>query len=336
MKKIVLAILLLFSYNAFAKTELSFSFGKESFSSKENIISPTSAGVRGDFYLDDLYHLDFGYDNLGSVAYTNSNKKVKIDRFYTQFSADGDEEYHVVPTLSIGIGLERQKGVKNSTQPFLSLGVGFRYNVSRSFNFLFGTKALWKTDDSVLNYTGSFGLGYMIDNEPVNNEKAGEEVIIPKKKLSIEPRANRVVDKTINQQNCTVSNSFRPSKTQVRVLSPIDKLEAKSAKRNTNRVVMIDDKERAVLESNHTIRKNRRYRVYQSQGYFIQVGAYSKYRPTNTLNKLARSGYHIILRHNRNGVTKALVGPYSSIEVAYRKLPAIKRIVPQAFLYKGN
>ena len=325
MKNITLIFLLFYSI-VFAKTELSVSVGKESFSNKENLISPTSMGIRGDFYLDDLYHLDFGYDNLGSVARKGSSTKIDIDRFYTQFSADGEEEYHVVPTLSIGAGYERQKGLNANSQPFLSLGVGFRYNVSNNFNFVFGTKALWKTDDSVINYTGSFGLGYMLDDEPVNNEKEKEEVIIPKKKLDLTPQKTKVLKK-----KCCIAKSFKPEKTQAKLVPPITDLPTDDTKVGDEPIVL-DDKEMAVKQNTKIVKKSIKPTI--KNGYFIQVGAYQKYRPTAKLNRLAKSGYHIILRH-RGSMTKILLGPYESRDITYKKLNEVKKIVPQAFLYKG-
>jgi len=50
---------------------------------------------------------------------------------------------------------------------------------------------------------------------------------------------------------------------------------------------------------------------------------------------LANSGYHIILRHQGN-ITKALVGPYNSRAEALKVLPKVKKVVPQAFIYKGK
>ncbi len=319
MRKIIITIIVLSCY-IFAKTEVSLLFGKNSFSGKENIVSPTSVGIRGDIYLDDLYHIDFGYDALGSVAYTNSNEKVKINRFYTQFSADGEEEYHVVPTLSIGAGFERQKGSSVAkSKPFLSLGIGFRYNISNNFNFVLGTKALWKTSDSAINYNGNVGLGYLFVDEPINNEKsAGEEVIIPKKRLDISTR----------KANSTMSKEIGLSKMEAPV---VDLSQAMRVNSQKNRDI-IDDKQRVLISNNY--QKRRKY-INKSSSYFIQVGAYSKYRPTSTLNKLAKKGYHIILRHNRNGITKILVGPYRTKNEALKRLTTIKRVVPQAFLYKG-
>ena len=72
-----------------------------------------------------------------------------------------------------------------------------------------------------------------------------------------------------------------------------------------------------------------------SSGVYIQVAAFSINRPTKILDRLANRGYHIILRHQGN-ITKVLVGPYSSRAKALKVLPRVKKVVPQAFIYKGN
>lgn len=330
MRKIVL-ILFLFSISSLiAKTEVSITVGKEKFSSKENLESATSLGIRSDFYLDDLYHLDFGYDNLGSVDRKNSNDSISIDRFYGQFSADGDEEYHVVPTLSIGLGYEKQSGSNTNSQAYLLFGVGFRYNVSNNFNFVLGTKALLKTDDSGVDYSGNFGVGYLFGIEPVNNsEEKQEEVIIPKKKLDIPPVK---VNEPVANKNCCISTMFKSEKRQIRVAPPVTDIPIED-KNSVEDTPIIDDKEMIVGESfskrDRVSRKN-----YINRGYFIQVGAYTQYKPVTMLNKLARNGYHIILRH-MGSMTKVLVGPYGSREIAYQKLKKVKKIVPTAFMYKG-
>ena len=331
MRKIVLILFLFSISNLFAKTEVSMTVGKEKFSSKENLESTTSLGVRSDFYLDDLYHLDFGYDNLGSVERKNSNDSISIDRFYGQFSADGEEEYHVVPTLSIGLGYEKQDGLDANSQAFLLFGVGFRYNVSNNFNFVLGTKALLKTDDSGVDYSGNFGVGYLFGIEPVNNSKEEqEEVIIPKKKLDIPPVQ---VNEQKVDKNCCVSTMFKPQKRQIKVAPPITDIPLEDKGVNED-IPVIDDKEMIVGRESFFKRDRVRSKNYINKGYFIQVGAYTQYKPVKMLNKLARNGYHIILRH-MGPMTKVLVGPYESREIAYQKLKKVKKIVPTAFLYKG-
>jgi len=314
-RKILLSILM--ATSMFAKTELSLSIGTNSFDNDEALDTATTLGVRGDFYLDDLYHLDLGYDNLGDVTFENTNNSIKIERFYTQFSADGAEEYHVVPTLSIGAGYEKQKGDYADSEPFISLGIGFRYNVSNSFNFLLGTKALWKTSSRDINYHTTFGIGYLIDEEPANNEqKDVEEVIIPKKKLSI-PELHSPAPVVVKKEPVVIDTkeaAVEPVSTS-QTLPPPPAMEVPAI--STVKVASAAP------------------RSIKATGYFIQVAAYTKYRPTSMLDRLAQNGNRIILRH-QGRVTKALVGPFASEEEAQRALYKVKKIAKGAFIYKGN
>ncbi len=314
-----LALTLALATSILAKTELSLNLGTNSFAGDEHLKSSTSLGVRGDFYLDDLYHIDFGYDDLGSVAIKDTTKEIKINRFYTQFSADGEEEYHVVPTMSVGVGYEKQKGELSDSQPFVSAGVNFRYNISNSFNFLLGTKALWKTSSRDVNFHTTFGVGMMLGNEPVNNQEEVQEVKVPDKKLDISTQfsANEVAQLTTPPTEVTLA---RDSKEIV-------------VSNEQNSVVEPASVQQTVVKAPTVVETQPK--VVTTSGYFVQVGAYSKNRPTAMLTRLSRSGNHIILRHN-GSITKALVGPFRSEKEARRALRKVKKVARGAFIYKGN
>ena len=311
----------LFATALFAKTELSLNLGTNSFAGDEELDSATSLGIRGDFYLDNLYHIDLGYDNLGDVNIKNSTKKLKIDRIYTQFSADGEEEYHVVPTMSVGVGYENQKGDLSDSQPFVSAGVNFRYNISNSFNFLLGTKALWKTSSRDVNFHTTFGVGMMLGNEPVNNEEQIQNVQIPEQKLDI-------------------STQFSPSEVSQLTTPPTEVDLAKDSKE----IVVSSSDDIVTPPQNTPVISNQIVQqpvsmqtsptVVKTTGYYIQVAAYSKNQPTSLLTKLSKRGNHVILRHN-GSITKALVGPFDSDSQARRALKKVKRVAKGAFIYKG-
>ncbi len=317
--KRTLVLTTLLATSLFAKTELSLNLGTNSFADDEKLESATSLGVRGDFYLDPLYHLDFGYDDLGSVKINNLSNTIKIKRFYTQFSADGEEEYHIVPTMSFGVGYEKQKGKLSDSQPFVSAGVNFRYNISNSFNFLLGTKALWKTSSRDVNFHTTFGVGMMLGNEPVNNQEEIQEVKVPEKKLDISTQfsANEVTQLTTPPTEVSLASDNK----EIEVSSTPNSVVAPMIQQP--RVV----RQATVVETQP--------KILTTKGYFVQVGAFSKSRPTAMLTRLSRKGNHIILRHNGN-ITKALVGPYSSESQARIALRKVKRVAKGAFLYKAN
>ena len=389
-KKVFIFILLNISTFLFAKTELSINVGTNSFASKEGLNSATSLGIRGDFYLDNLYHLDFGFDNFDDVKCKNSDDTATIKRLYTQFSADGEEEYHVVPSLSVGAGYERQdySDDTNAWEPFLSLGIGFRYNLSRAFNFLLGSKVLWKTHSRSINYHTTFGVGYLIDDAPVNNEDAieAQEVVIPSKKLQINNQYSKYSTSTTSNtyqtksyqvpQNMSISKMFSPASSQPQNTSSTTNTLQRSYTQTSpvnqqpvNQQIIvssqnipqtsipqtqvqtqiiedepIDAKTAATLAYPQpvTISKRASYqnqRAYTKYGqgggtkYYIQVAAFSRFKPTSLLDRLYNRGYKIILRH-QGGVTKALIGPYFSEYEAQKAKIQIRVIAPRAFIYK--
>ncbi len=334
-RKVVFSLFLLTSL--FAKAELSLNVGTNSFAGGENLESATSLGIRGDFYLDGLYHIDVGYDDLGHVKRKNSSQSVKVSRLFAQFSADGEEEYHVVPSMSVGVGYEKQSGESSDSQPFISAGVNFRYNVTNSLNFLLGTKALWKTSGRDVNFHTTFGVGYLIGEEPVNNQEEiqrVEEIKIPDRKLDIKTQfSNQIVTNQPNSQN------FSPIATSNQELPPPNELSLAQAPKET---IVKNSYENGILPPPTTVEAPKYVPVksdynqnINSKNYFIQVAAYSKYQPTSLLTRLANLGNHIILRH-QGSITKALVGPYSSEYQARAALRRIKPIARSAFIYKGN
>jgi len=321
-RKIVLGLLL--ATSLIAKTELSINLGKNSYDSDENLKSATTLGIRGDFYLDNIYHIDLGYVYLGDNYSKDTSIKpsVEIHRFYSQFSADGEEEYHVVPTLSVGLGYEYQDGYNEDSHPYLSLGVGFRYNISQSFNFLLGTKALVKMSTRDINYHTTFGMGYLIDEAPANNEDiSGEEIIIPKQKL-------KVPEVVVPEQKI-----FRPAVVDSKVKS-VEVPEVVDSQMQVASTPTVTQVTTPPQEEVIQIENTKRY-VAPSSAVYIQVAAFSKYKPTSLLDRLASSGNHIILRH-QGSLTKALVGPFNSKEEALNALAKVKKIAPRAFIYKGN
>jgi len=256
-----------------------------------------------------------------------SNSSLKIHRIYTQFSADGEEEYHVVPTMSVGVGYEKQKGDLSESQPFVSVGVGFRYNVSNNFNFLLGTKALWKTSTRDVNFHTTFGVGYLLGEEPVNNSES-EVVTIPKEVVNIKQEFNpqevsQVVqvptEVTLASDNKSVAVSQIPQQTTVVNVTP----SIQSVQQNITpppAQVQVQPLQTKVVS-----------RPAIQSGYFIQVAAYTKNQPTSLLTRLSKSGNHVVLRHN-GSITKALVGPYSSERSARAALRKVKRVARGAFL----
>lgn len=318
MKKVLLVAMVVSSL--FAKTNVSLNIGNTNFDTKELLDSGTTLGIRGDFYLDNLYHIDLGLDSVKDVKFEDGSGSTDIKRIYTQFSADGEEEYHVVPYMGVGLGYEKvgDESDELKDQPYISANIGFRYNISNSFNFLLDGKALWKTSTRNINYVTSFGIGYMIDEQPINTQLQAQEIIIPTQKLEI-------------QEPVTVSSTFRtpepivkdykqlsvaPQPLHIKPLAPV----IQQPQTHQQPVIVAKPVSNMTPET--------------VGGTYIQVAAYKQYQPRALLSKLTRLGNKVIIRRTSSG-KKALIGPYRTRGEAQKALLNIKKVTRSAFIYKG-
>ncbi len=71
--------------------------------------------------------------------------------------------------------------------------------------------------------------------------------------------------------------------------------------------------------------------------YFIQLAAYSKYKPSKLILKLQEHGYKTTIKSAKRGDKKVnllLVGPYLSRGEAQKNLPFLKDVERNAFICK--
>ena len=71
--------------------------------------------------------------------------------------------------------------------------------------------------------------------------------------------------------------------------------------------------------------------------YYVQLGVYAQTDPRALVRKARKRGFHINIRHIQRGGKKMkliLAGPYNSKMQAKRKLPGLRKIVPDAFIIR--
>lgn len=116
----------------------------------------------------------------------------------------------------------------------------------------------------------------------------------------------------------------------------LDKI-AKKLKAQSNDEVEVKDtqqEEVKILPKPKIIAKEKPT-VGKKEVYFIQVGAFSKYKPNKKfLNSIKKLGYEYSY-HKVNNINKVLVGPFSSLREANNAKKVLRsKVVPGAFLVK--
>ncbi len=124
-------------------------------------------GVRASAYEDEFYGFQFSYMYGGDIGYLGSNDKTDLHRFYTGIVLDGEEEYSITPSLTLGFGYEVLSDpiATEQSQGFLSSGVGFRFHLIDYINISFETKAILKINSEDLDFVTNLGLGVMLDED---------------------------------------------------------------------------------------------------------------------------------------------------------------------------
>jgi hypothetical protein len=313
--KIILLVLISFTTLAFAKVNFSIGTASNMFDDLEWDDEVTTIGVRGDFYLDQLYHIDLGYENLGSYEFSNLSQSTDIQRFYTQFTSDGEEEYSIVPSVGFIAGYELTSDdiSEFKSQPYLGLGLGFRYNFVNNFNILLDGKALWKTDTKNVNYNIGLNAGYMFDTDSVNNknqiETKKEELIIPKHKLTLD----RKKQPKINTQHTTINKIFPPKKVN---MYPI----------NNHPNIYMQQKDINTVQ----YAQKKRYSKTRTPQKYIQLASTKKV-PTKLIKKLRNFGFNAKAKKYQGNI-KTIIGPFKSNVEAKKTLWKVRRVVKGAFI----
>ncbi len=342
MKKISLLSLTLFcAITLFAKEPV-FTyhaggyFGKNFADTNSMMRDDTLYGIRGTVMLTPFYGINVGYERMDKIDIKDSGSTIDLQRLYTQIEVDGEEQYHVVPYITIGMGYEFLSndivinGKKHDvSQAFLSGGLGFRYNFIPELSIFAEGNTIWKIDTSDVDYTALLGLMYHINATTCDDTYVTE-------RMNEKPQERNVIHVG------SVNN-----------LSGWDKPGSKAAlskKPKVTKSVIIDEKpQKAVkivqkltspkVKKSYKVKYPVAKKAHKTSGaYYISVGAFrTKSGLLSVQKKLKKADIpYNTKKGSKTALTYVVVGPFDTRSKARKKLSAVKRVQSDAYIAKLN
>ncbi len=341
-------------------------FGKNSFAKDSSMKDNTIFGIRATAYDSDVfrYGLQVGYESALHTKYESRSStsliaETDIHRFFVNMIVDGEEEYNVVPYLLFGAGYEflsDELSNMDVSQGFAQTGLGFRYNITRSLNVALEGRGLGKFDTRDIDFIFSGAIGYMFGNQRPSpkvigfkNEIKNSPTPSPKPILISAPLTVPVVAEIDNRpvyeenQDIDLSMTVAPiveTKPKSIVVQDVDLVE------ESGKIVVFDDFETTQNLEEIVFEEDIAKQVpsssipsYSNSGqFYVQMGAYKSRHSANLVSKLRNHGYNNTLIHTTaskgRDLNLILVGPYLSKSEVKKVQRKLKRINPQAFIYK--
>ncbi len=165
-----------------------------------------------------------------------------------------------------------------------------------------------------------FSMKYL--NPPMEGD------VMAQKEVKLEPKEddNNLFEKLEVKESSKVSDKFK---------NVINNLKTN----NKTKEIQKEKKEEIISPTQTrptSIAKKKEVNAFIQKGYYVQVGAFYKLAPSDTLlNKVKQSGYSYFLyktKINNSSYTKVVIGPYENKKEAISKLPDIKKIEPDAYI----
>ena len=345
MKKISLLILLSFGISQlFAEATPPFTyhvgghFGQNFTDKNSKMRDDALYGIRGTVMLTPFYGLNIGYDRIDKIDIKDSGSTIDLQRIYGQIEVDGEEQYHVVPYITIGAGYEILSsdvvvaGHKHDvSQGFISGGLGFRYNFIPELSIFTEGNFLWKTDTTDVSYNILAGLQYHINATTCDKTYVTD-------RLNEKPQERNVLH--VGAVN-NLSNWKKPKvKPVLRKPVPVQK---RVQKISPAKVTVKKTKKSVVVKPVTKIKKNKKstaHKTYKKRAvsgvYYISMGVFkTKKGLRQMIAKLERADVPYILRDiPSKRRTYVLVGAYPNISKAKKDLVKLKRIQRDAYIRK--
>jgi cell division septation protein DedD len=359
--------------NKYQPYQSTITVGKNSFAKDSKMRDSTVFGIRATAYDGDIfrYGLQLGYEcaidtKYDEVESTSSTTKTDMHRLFVNMLVDGEEEYNVVPYLLFGLGYEYLSDElykQDVSQGFAQTGLGFKYNITRSLNLALEGRVLGKFDTRDVDFIFSGGLGYMFGNNtsskkiigfnsskkknPVpSTSKRPSSIVVPSLVNNVSTTPKEINEREVvysDEQNIDLSMTVAPT---VEVKPASIKTKKIDLVENSREMVVFDDfestknLEEVVFEEDRA--KNNTPHVnqsYSNQGqFYVQMEAYRNRYSGGIVSKLRNSGYNNTLIHTSassgRDLHRVLVGPYLTKNSARKVQKKLKRINPQAFIYK--
>jgi len=309
-------------------------FGQNFADSSSKMRDNALYGIRGTVMLTPFYGLNFGIDRLDSIDVKESASTIDVTRFYAQIEVDGEEQYHVVPYITMGAGYEMLSsdivvdGHKyDVSQAYLSAGLGFRYNFIPELSFYVEGNGLWKTDTTDIDTNILAGFVYHVNATTCDDtyvterlhEKPEERTKLHVGKVNALSGWKKLSDK----RESVRTNSF---------LKPAHKSAPRAEKKITKVKPVVTAKKKVIKAKRHTKKHSAHTAV--NGGYYILLGAYKTKSALNTmLRKLDKKGISYMLRDNQSKkLTYVMVGAYANLTKAKKALYKLRRIQPDAYI----
>ena len=292
-------------------------------------------GIRGTVMLTPFYGINIGYERLNSIDIKESASTIDVDRFYGQIEVDGEEQYHVVPYVTLGAGYEMLSsdimvgGKKyDVSQAYISGGLGFRYNFIPELSIYVEGNALWKTDTTDLDTNLVGGLVYHVNATTCDDTYVTERLKErPAERTTLHVGA-------INPVSGWKKSVTVPARTTA-VRKPPFRTAATTVTSDVMAYRNVPFKHSHIKKKAYTRSKSVKTQKFShSGGYYVLLGAYkTKSGLHSMLKKLRKHHVPYMLRDNQSRkLTYVMAGVYPDLHTARKALGKLKKIQPDAYI----
>ncbi len=316
-------------------------FGKNYADSNSKMRDNALYGIRTTVMLTPFYGLSVGYDRMESIDIKESSDTIDAQRYYMQIEVDGEEQYHTVPYITLGVGYEdlsKDVYVQNLTtgvsqkydvsQLYLSGGLGFRYNFIPELSLYAEGNALYKTDTTDVDYTLQAGLLYHL------NATTCDDTYITQR-LHDKPQEHTVL------HTGAVNNLSGWKKPIVQRVKSAKKVQKSYQKKRASKAApgkVAAKTDRRVITATKTSSSVRKVEkaAKAGGGYYVVLGAYKTEKGLHSqIKKLERAHVSYLLRESAHkGLTYVMSGAYPSVIQAKRALRKLRKIQKDAYIAK--
>ncbi len=320
---------------------LSGYFGKNMADKSSKMRNDTLYGIRATTMLTSFYGLGIGYERIDKIDIKDSSKTVDLQRIYTEVEVDGEEQYHVVPYITFGVGYEFLsddvivEGNKyDVSQAYVSAGLGFRYNFIPELSMMLEANALWKTDTSDLSYNGILGLVYHINATTCDNTYVTQRMKErPQDRNIIHTGSVNNVSGWRKHANITEPSIVTPVKTAIRYKRKI--VPVRTLHHNS---VIIDAVKTQRKVHKHITKRRHKSVIRKNGEFYIMLGAFKEKKSIHGMvSKLEKKDIAYLLKDNhKKGLTYVVAGAYSNRLAAQKELHKLRKIQKDAYIAKMN
>ncbi len=302
-------------------------------------------GVRAAANISEKTAIELGFETSDDNGMGDGGK-TDFERYMLHAKQNLTSGSRVTPYVIGGMGYEKLHrdcttgdcaGNKVSSQAFYSGGAGLKYNVSDKVSLVTEARVIHKVEDSDTDIVGNIGLGYRIGGATVPvqpsagiNQKAlsmAELAALAGSKKQEAPVVATVAttEQSVIETPAVLESVDVTDESNIRYeydTSEVSVCDVTGGKASSADAISVDgpcETEAPVAASGGDL-----------QGIYVQVGAFSEDKYEPLVQKLNSKGFATTFDYT--GLTKVLVGPYSTKSEASKALRLIKRYKRDAFI----